>query len=71
MSPLPLPAVGLPLPFLDLFAVALRWFLDAFNYALYLEIKVLNLSIGGPDNTDVRPNTTCFPILTAFHLWSS
>jgi subtilisin family serine protease len=28
------------------------WFLDAFNYALFVGIKVLNLSIGGPDNTD-------------------
>ena len=26
------------------------WFLDAFNYALYKDIDVLNLSIGGPDH---------------------
>jgi len=28
------------------------WFLDAFNYVLYLDIDVLNLSIGGPDHAD-------------------
>eukprot|EP01129_Flabellula_baltica_P013902 TRINITY_DN6554_c0_g1_i1.p1 TRINITY_DN6554_c0_g1~~TRINITY_DN6554_c0_g1_i1.p1 ORF type:complete len:945 (+),score=173.31 TRINITY_DN6554_c0_g1_i1:1-2835(+) len=28
------------------------WFLDAFNYAIYLGIDVLNLSIGGPDFND-------------------
>lgn len=28
------------------------WFLDAFNYALYVGIDVLNLSIGGPDFAD-------------------
>ena len=32
------------------------WFLDAFNYALYMGIDVLNLSIGGPDHKD-RPFT--------------
>lgn len=30
------------------------WFLDAFNYAIHLEIDILNLSIGGPDFND-RP----------------
>jgi membrane-bound transcription factor site-1 protease len=30
------------------------WFLDSFNYAIWREIDVLNLSIGGPDNGD-RP----------------
>lgn len=30
------------------------WFLDAFNYAIYRRVHVLNLSIGGPDFTD-RP----------------
>jgi subtilisin family serine protease len=30
------------------------WFLDAFNYAIYTNIDVLNLSIGGPDFLD-RP----------------
>lgn len=30
------------------------WFLDAFNYAIWREIDVLNLSIGGPDHAD-RP----------------
>ncbi|KAL7294624.1 hypothetical protein TKK_0011928 [Trichogramma kaykai] len=28
------------------------WFLDAFNYAMLLKIKILNLSIGGPDFLD-------------------
>ncbi|XP_011213253.2 membrane-bound transcription factor site-1 protease [Bactrocera dorsalis] len=28
------------------------WFLDAFNYAIFKKIKVLNLSIGGPDFLD-------------------
>uniref|UniRef100_A0A7S1XRI8 subtilisin n=1 Tax=Phaeomonas parva TaxID=124430 RepID=A0A7S1XRI8_9STRA len=28
------------------------WFLDAFNYALFLQVDVLNLSIGGPDFLD-------------------
>lgn len=28
------------------------WFLDAFNYAIFLNIDVLNLSIGGPDYFD-------------------
>ena len=28
------------------------WFLDAFNYALFLEIDVINFSIGGPDSKD-------------------
>ena len=28
------------------------WFLDAFNYAIYKKINVLNLSIGGPDYLD-------------------
>ena len=28
------------------------WFLDAFNYAIYREINILNLSIGGPDFLD-------------------
>lgn len=28
------------------------WFLDAFNYALYIGVDVLNLSIGGPDYND-------------------
>lgn len=28
------------------------WFLDAFNYALFLEVDVVNLSIGGPDFMD-------------------
>eukprot|EP00941_MAST-03F_sp_MAST-3F-sp1_P000789 g789.t1 len=28
------------------------WFLDALNYALYLKVDVLNLSIGGPDWRD-------------------
>jgi membrane-bound transcription factor site-1 protease len=30
------------------------WFLDAFNYAIFLGINVINLSIGGPDHGD-RP----------------
>lgn len=29
------------------------WFLDAFNYALFLEIDVINFSIGGPDSEDI------------------
>lgn len=29
------------------------WFLDAFNYALHLDIDVLNLSVGGPDFADL------------------
>lgn len=29
------------------------WFLDAFNYALHLNIDILNLSIGGPDFADM------------------
>lgn len=29
------------------------WFLDAFNYALFLGIDVINFSIGGPDHADV------------------
>lgn len=28
------------------------WFLDAFNYAIYKKINILNLSIGGPDFKD-------------------
>ncbi|EDW44392.1 membrane-bound transcription factor site-1 protease [Drosophila sechellia] len=28
------------------------WFLDAFNYAIYRKINILNLSIGGPDFMD-------------------
>ena len=28
------------------------WFLDAFNYAIYLGIDIINLSIGGPDHGD-------------------
>jgi membrane-bound transcription factor site-1 protease len=28
------------------------WFLDAFNYALFLEIDIINFSIGGPDYGD-------------------
>ena len=28
------------------------WFLDAFNYALYLKLDIINLSIGGPDFRD-------------------
>ena len=28
------------------------WFLDAFNYALFLGVDVINLSIGGPDFKD-------------------
>lgn len=28
------------------------WFLDAFNYALYIGVDILNLSIGGPDHAD-------------------
>ena len=30
------------------------WFLDAFNYAIFSKVHVLNLSIGGPDFMD-RP----------------
>ena len=29
------------------------WFLDAFNYALYRRVHVLNLSVGGPDFADL------------------
>ena len=29
------------------------WFLDAFNYAMYLGVDVINLSIGGPDYGDL------------------
>jgi membrane-bound transcription factor site-1 protease len=29
------------------------WFLDAFNYALYRRVHVLNLSVGGPDHADL------------------
>ncbi|KAJ3449663.1 membrane-bound transcription factor site-1 protease [Anaeramoeba flamelloides] len=29
------------------------WFLDAFNYALFKKINILNLSIGGPDYNDL------------------
>ncbi|XP_075163692.1 membrane-bound transcription factor site-1 protease isoform X2 [Haematobia irritans] len=32
------------------------WFLDAFNYAMFRKINILNLSIGGPDFMD-RPFT--------------
>ena len=28
------------------------WFLDAFNYALFLGVDIVNLSIGGPDFMD-------------------
>ena len=28
------------------------WFLDAFNYAMYRRVHLLNLSIGGPDSAD-------------------
>ena len=28
------------------------WFLDAFNYALFLKVDVINFSIGGPDHFD-------------------
>lgn len=28
------------------------WFLDAFNYAMYVGVDVINLSIGGPDHAD-------------------
>ncbi|CAN0441893.1 unnamed protein product, partial [Ectocarpus sp. 13 AM-2016] len=28
------------------------WFLDAFNYALFLGVDIINLSIGGPDFKD-------------------
>ncbi|EDW76803.2 uncharacterized protein Dwil_GK20275 [Drosophila willistoni] len=28
------------------------WFLDAFNYAIYRKVNILNLSIGGPDFMD-------------------
>ena len=28
------------------------WFLDAFNHAMYLDIDVINFSIGGPDYSD-------------------
>ncbi|KDO19379.1 hypothetical protein SPRG_15469 [Saprolegnia parasitica CBS 223.65] len=33
-------------------AVYTSWFLDAINYALFLELDVLNFSIGGPDFKD-------------------
>jgi len=29
------------------------WFLDAFNYAIYRKMNILNLSIGGPDWLDI------------------
>ena len=29
------------------------WFLDALNYAMYLEIDIINMSIGGPDHNDI------------------
>ena len=29
------------------------WFLDAFNYAIASEVRVINLSIGGPDYLDL------------------
>lgn len=29
------------------------WFLDAFNYAIFLKINLINLSIGGPDHNDI------------------
>ena len=29
------------------------WFLDAFNYAIYRKMNILNLSIGGPDWMDL------------------
>lgn len=28
------------------------WFLDAFNYAIYSKVNIINLSIGGPDFLD-------------------
>ncbi|EQC29222.1 hypothetical protein SDRG_13095 [Saprolegnia diclina VS20] len=34
-------------------AVYTSWFLDAINYALFLELDVLNFSIGGPDFRDM------------------
>jgi len=30
------------------------WFLDAFNYAIFKKVNIINLSIGGPDFMD-RP----------------
>lgn len=29
------------------------WFLDAFNYAIFLKVDIINLSIGGPDHNDI------------------
>lgn len=40
------------------------WFLDAFNYAIYKKINILNLSIGGPDFLD-RPFVEKVQELTA------
>ena len=40
------------------------WFLDAFNYALFLGIDIINFSIGGPDHADV-PFTDKIKELTA------
>ena len=36
------------------------WFLDAFNYALFLGVDVVNFSIGGPDHFD-HPFTGTHP----------
>ena len=58
-SPLPLPPpCPLPSPLPSRLS-SLRqvsytsWFLDAFNYALYRKVHVLNLSVGGPDFADL------------------
>jgi membrane-bound transcription factor site-1 protease len=29
------------------------WFLDAFNYVIFLKLHIINLSIGGPDHNDL------------------
>ena len=40
------------------------WFLDAFNYALFLDIDIINFSVGGPDYADA-PFTDKINELTA------
>ena len=48
------------------------WFLDAFNYAIFSKVHVLNLSIGGPDFMD-RPfvDKVCFRRYFSFVVSSS
>jgi len=44
------------------------WFLDAYNYAIYTQVNVLNLSIGGPDFMD-KPFTDKVGVRQSVVLW--